>query len=116
MSLPTLFVFRSDNLNGRRVSSAPSYDEHLSAIFPYYVMTDLEAAEDLTDTLSMGDEDGIYPSFASVANLAGHRQSKVMWLSAASLALVLAEHEGLDYDFIVESVITEGALTTTTEL
>lgn len=78
-------------------SSAPSYDESLSAIFPHLALVSASEGETITEVLSKGYNFGgstFGPtSFASVLNDKGGRfnRNRVLWLSNASLA-TLQQH------------------------
>lgn len=87
----------------RKFSSAISYDRHLSAIFPHFVLVSAKQAAEITEILGKGYHYGYNAStgkdmygptsFASVLNDNGDRynRDRVVWLSRASLA-TLQQH------------------------
>lgn len=103
---------------GHRVSSAPSYDEHLSAIFPWVALVSQKQSQELVGVLSRGYQfsPGHFgpTSYAAVYNMRGdaYNRQVVLWMSRASLS-TLFQHKDL-YDIInldgdpVMSSIPEG--------
>lgn len=98
-------IYSSDKLevmsNGfPRISSAPSYDRHLSAVFPYLALVSHRQAQELVGVLMRGYE--IAPgkfgptSFSVAFNLNGEQfnRSAVLWMSRASLCTLL-QHKDL---------------------
>lgn len=87
----------------RRFSSSLTYDMHLSAIFPHFVLVSAKQAATITEVLGKGYHFGYNAStgkdmygptsFASVLNDKdnGYNRDRVVWLSRASLA-TLQQH------------------------
>lgn len=123
MDLMKIEVYSSATLevmeNGfPRISSAPSYDRHLSSVFPHFALVSHRQAQELVGVLMRGYEYGpgkFGPtSFASTLNMKGepYNRSIVLWMSRASTH-TLQQHSDL-YDIIeldgqpVMSPIPEG--------
>lgn len=83
-----------------RISSAPAYDEHLSAVFPHLTLVSHQQAQELAGVLMRGYEYGpgkFGPTSFSVAfNYRGEKFNRpiVLWMSGASLCTLL-QHKDL---------------------
>lgn len=83
-----------------RISSAPAYDRHLSAVFPHFALVSHRQAQELVGVLMRGYEFGpgkFGPtSFSASLNMKGEQfnRSIVLWLSGASLC-TLQQHKDL---------------------
>ena len=83
-----------------RISSAPSYDRHLSAVFPNFALVSHRQAQELVGVLMRGYEYGpgkFGPTSFSVAfNMRGEKFNRpiVLWMSAASVA-TLQQHKDI---------------------
>lgn len=97
----TITVYTTDRAkDGERVSSAPSYDEHMSAIFPYFVRVSYDDAEVISQELSAGLHKMYlsgYPSFASTMDFRSN--GKIIWFSSSGMTLL---NSASRFDFDVD--------------
>jgi len=85
-----------------RASSVKIYDEHLSAIFPYFIKGDPGLIGEFSDTLSDGySGQGFGPVWPSFASVNDGRDGKVLWISETGLECLLTKHQN-DYIFDVQ--------------